>query len=195
MVVALAGSPNRRFRVAWGSHVFAHDLDIDDPEVYVMPNLRADGEVHLVATSRAVPLADFVAALPAPALERAPRAAGAERPPRAETTVEAEARPWLRKFLKRKADAAEDSDEGGALAMKPEGEPLVGDEVDAVFAALEAKRLERACHADPSSDAFATRVLGGKWTAENLGLVASCTEPRQRRALISRGTVRPFALL
>ena len=138
LVAALVGSSNRRFRVAWGSHVFAHDLDIDDPEVYVMPNLRADGEVHLVAASRAVPLVDLLAAFPEQAPPRAPRAAGAERPPRAETTVAAEACPWLRKFLKRDADATEDSDEGGASAKKPEGEPLVDDEVDAVFAAMEA---------------------------------------------------------
>ena len=50
------------------------------------------------------------------------------------------------------------------------------DEVDAVFAAVDAKRMEWACGAEPSRDAFATRVLGGKWIAEHLGLVADAVQ-------------------
>ena len=74
------------------------------------------------------------------------------------------------------------------------------DEVDAVFAALEAKRMEWACDADPSSDAFATRVLGGTWIAENLGLVAyamqayaSTSDARIWRKLYGAQTATRFA--
>ena len=176
LLVAMARNPDRRFRVVWGSHVFASDLDIDDPKVYVLPNVCAEGEGHLVSAARAVSLEDFVVALPEQAPQRAPRAAHADRAPRMGSTMEMESRPWLRKYLKRKGTLLVDSDESDTVAAKPEAVPLADDEVEAVFKALEAKRLEWACDAEDVGAAFLTRVLGGKWTAENLGLVADAIQ-------------------
>ena len=106
IVRAVAGASDKAPKAVVVIDYVDGDLDVDDPKVYVLPNVCAEGEGHHVSAARAVSLEDFVVALPEQAPQRAPRAAHADRAPRMRSTMEIESRPWLRKYLKRNGDAS-----------------------------------------------------------------------------------------
>ena len=158
-----------------------------DARCFALLDMVAVGGELLCSNGTLIPRADFCDSLPVatPATSSTARAPiGRRLPvPKGETHGYA----WLSKFVQPAAE--EVGEEQDRLAVESRRRPMAvldDDDIEAVFEELEAKRREWCMDSVTAETAFKTRVLGGKWTAENLHVAAdaisSSRTSRARRA-------------
>lgn len=162
------------YTVDWTSAVLGRDInDIpEDARCFVILDFVSIGESSVCSNGLLIPWGEFLEACPAPAPSRSESTAGksASRP-KAPTELLPEF-PWLRKYVNETQTVDRPtSSRHTEPNERPEPVALDDEQLEQVYNELEKKRAEWAQEYDPDIT-FRVRVLGGKWTKENLRVAA-----------------------
>jgi hypothetical protein len=173
------------FRLKWCKYFYTAEGDIK-PEwsVHVLPHTVHIGGALVVSNASWLTLAEVREIFPNVGLGGADDVhVDGTRAKDFETTELWRTQPWVWQFLDTgRAPGPDEGDGDGGGHGAHDGRHERDEEVDAevVYAALEERRLEWAV-ADPAAyDAFSWRLLGGRWTAEHVGVAFDCFKAEVR---------------
>eukprot|EP00974_Lingulodinium_polyedra_P134167 11228301-Lingulodinium_polyedra.AAC.1 len=139
---------------------------------WVLRHLEHTGGVEVASDDDLLPLKDLLAQLPKKVPEPAQPSQSSGQQTAAISSSVVKSMPYLSGFLKKQAEAAKATEAPASVSDKEgeaSGTPVVGDEeIQALFKALEMKRLEHQDEAGDFGD-FKVTLLGGEWLMATQG--------------------------
>lgn len=165
------------FEVVPGAYISHEELQLpEDAELQLVRDAFFKGPRSVVADGPAEPLSAWVCEKKEAKGDVSER----RRPPTRSSLGDdlVAAHPWLEEYLHSSGGRSSGSRQGPhlppAAVAANEVEVLTTEEMDAVWAALAAKREAWAAESVTAEGAFQTKIRGGSWTGSNKGREADC---------------------